>query len=646
MTQPAPSTAELRRSIAAELKAMENEANKAAESGTDAPRGLIERANPGGTVDIGYERPDADPIPQPQLTPDQMRAALGAGPSSANAHPPNTPGYASDDYAPRGAKAVTPPPSLMREGLNLVSGGATEEVLAAEAGADEQSKRDVTGKSLSGYSAEELARLRAAAGYTPRGQAAGPQSFVRVNPGWQPNSKTAQSGATGMDPQDRADVMGLQDIREANLVEGFGGAQDAEANEHRMLLEVQNNKLKAEEAFRRDRDNIQQRYDTERAEEMAKLQRIQTEMESLGKQPRTIREWLDKSGTGTRVTYGLAAALSALGGAIGRRGNQPLNDLFNRTQASINAKVEQDKETFARLGERAKLNDAVYARIRQAAGDDNTALNITKAMYYDALGYMVEQVATQYKLDMQSPQLREFLAKIAKERQALIGETATKIQEQQSQTDKYNPGGVFAVGGGAAKVKDEGPGEGETYFNKQKNEYGKERESRKININEDTIEHLDNFDKVVNSLGVKEQDELWGVMAQVATLKDPKLAAGLVMALPEKQARAAALLIQGVEKRRHALSGANYTVGEGIGDLFKLGGATRAGIRSYRNELAAEKDASIAALGAGYPGGIPEAYESDRVLRRRTGPMVTPGGRSLNPSDMTDKGVTDQPKVR
>lgn len=644
-----PTIGSLRKQIAAELRA-EEERRATADTG---PTGSADPADIGAAL----RARDAPGPTQPSGLPPGLKVvgseqALDPALDPAKIFPGapqpvgnyRTPAEATPGSQIQGAQS--PHNAGGRALLDLVSGGATEEALAAEAEAAERAKKDVTGKDLSGYSPEQLAELDRQRRYSPQQQGSGPQRFVRVAPQWQPGQRTAQTGSTGVDPADRDAIFTLEKGRGINDEEAMLQSQDAEGNKHRMMLEVQNNALQAEEAFRRDQNSIQQRYDTERADQMEKLKQIQTAMDEVGKQPRTIREWLDRSGTGAKVTYGLAAALSALGGAMGRRGNQPLQDLFNRTQASIDSKVKQEQDAYRILGDKAKLSDSIYARIRTATQDDAAALNITKAMYYDALGHMVDQVGTQYKLDMQSPQVLDFMSKLSGRYQDLIKETASKLQVQQSQTDRFNPGGVFAVGGGAKAPEDKGPGAGEKYFNELKHEYGKERESRKINVNEDTIEHLDNFDKVIDGLGVKERDELWGVMAQVATLKDPKLAAGLVMALPERQAKAAALLIQGVEKRRHALSGANYTAGEGIADLFKLGGATRGGIRSYRNELAAEKDASIAALGAGYPGGIPEAYESDRVLRRRTGPMVTPGGRSLNPSDMTDRKVLEQPKVR
>ena len=532
--------------------------------------------------------------------------------------------------------------------LSIASGGATEDVLEAEAGAAEQAKGEVTERGLSGISPEEKIRAFMAATGATQQQA---QQFVRVNPSWQPASRTAATGAAGIDPQSRDDMMTLQKGSEIQRQEGFEQAQEAQANQGRMLLEVQNNRLKAEEAFRRDQDSIQQRYDTERAEQMAKLQKIQDAMEGLGKQPRTIREWLDNSGTGTRLAYGLAAGLSAMGGAIGRRGNQPLQDLFNRTQSNINAKVDQEKEAFSRLGERAKLNDTVYARIRQAAGDDQAALNVTKAMYYDAIGAMVEQIATQYQLDMQSPQLLDFMAKLAKERQALIGETATKIQEQSSQTDRFNPGGVFAVGGGAAS---KGPSAGEKDIREQVMKFGEEMEKRGANVTQQTIEHYDNLIKQMRASGLEKDEMLWGALAQAATAKDPVKATAVLAGLPEKQKHMVSLLLQANERRLHKLSGANLTTGEVLRDMFKQGSYSIDGLQNFNRELKAEWEGIARGVEATV-GGEPDPQGGSRVgnlyygrqgWAGLTSPFVGVNGRALNPTTPGEKRARDTAKLR
>lgn len=531
--------------------------------------------------------------------------------------------------------------------LSAVSGGATEDVLAADAGKEEQAKAEVTERGLSGMSAEEKIRAFMAATGASQQQA---QQFVRVNPSWQPASRTAAEGTTGIDPESRDQMMTLQKGSEIQREEGMLQAQDAQANQGRMLLEVQNNKLQAEEAFRRDQTAIQQRYDTERAEQMAKLQKIQDAMEGLGKQPRTIREWLDTSGTGTRLTYGLAAGLSAIGGAIGRRGNQPLQDLFNRTQASIDAKVNQEKEAFARLGERAKLNDTVYTRIRQAAGDDQAALNVTKAMYYDAIGTMVEQIATQYQLDMQSPQLLDFVAKLAKERQALIGETATKIQQQSSQTDRFNPGGVFAVGGGGSKGRDDAEKDLEERLAK----YGQEAEKRGANTLEATIDHYDNLIGEMRRSGMDKDEKLWGMLAQAAAAKDPAAATGILAGLPPDQRRLVGLMLQANEKRAKELYGANFTMPEMIKDMFKQGGFSIRGLQGFKNELQAERDHIYAGVDPTYGGRpapeggseIGNLYRARKLWSRGTSPNVGVNTRPLNPVDVGEKRSRDSAKLR
>lgn len=537
--------------------------------------------------------------------------------------------------------------------LSAVSGGATEDVLNAEAGAVDQAKGEVTERGLSGISAEEKIRAFMAATGATQQQA---QQFVRVNPSWQPASRTAAQGASGMDPQSRDDMMTLQKGSEIQREEGMLQAQDAQANQGRMLLEVQNNKLKAEEAFRRDQDSIQQRYDTERAEQMAKLQAIQTEMEELGKQPRTIREWLDTSGTGTRLTYGLAAGLSAIGGAMGRRGNQPLQDLFNRTQASINAKVDQEKEAFSRLGERAKLNDTVYARIRQAAGDDHAALNVTKAMYYDAIGTMVEQIATQYQLDMQSPQLLDFMAKLAKERQALIGETATKLQEQSSRTDRFNPGGVFAVGGaGSGKRSPD-----RAQLMEDMKYYSERADKLKVPGKEKSVKFLTRALENMQKAGVTDDDEkFWSAFVAMTSggsagqdsfaVRDARK---LVMALPpEKQAIIQDVLQSGQEQMSDE-AGKALTGNELALQIAKKGGFSINGLRKVRDQLAEARDRDLASIDTVFdpdPSGgstVGNLYR-DRVLWAQTTrpdpilntnpyPAITPG----------EKKVRDGAKLR
>lgn len=530
--------------------------------------------------------------------------------------------------------------------LDLTSGGIVSKVLEADALKGQTAKKEVTEKGLTGISEEE--RLRAfiaATGATPQ-QA---RQFVRVNPSWVPANRTAASGATGMDPESRDQIMTLQKGSEINQEEAFRQGQEAEGLFHQQMLEVQNNRLEAEKRFRDEHQRIQQRYDTERAEQMAELQRIQDAMKSLGKQPRTIREWLDTSGTGKQVTYGLAVALSALGGAIGRRGNQPLQDLFNRTQANINAKVEQEKETHARLGERAKLNDTIYTRIRQAANDDQAALNITKAMYYDAVGQMVEQVATQYKLDIQSPQLLDFMSKLAKERQALIADTALKIQEQSSQTDRFNPGGVFAVGGGAAGGKED-PGKADR--RKRVEEYAKVRADLKIVDDEQTMEAYDNVIRKMEERGIAPGDKIWQAIAAGAT-NDPKFKT-LFQELPSDKQDLVGQIFQAGEVRLHTLSGANTTGIEMLRDIAKHGGYSIQGLRTLRNNIDAARQTKESHLNSGWggdptpDGGFDVANEYADRFRwdRYSNPNLAPNSRSVQPRDVQEKRTRGGAKVQ
>jgi hypothetical protein len=321
---------------------------------------------------------------------------------------------------------------------------------------------------------------------------------------------------------------------------------------------------------------------------MERMGAIQTAMDAVPNAPRTIRAKMDQSGMSDKLGLGLAAAFSVLGGGVLRDGGKSAQTFLGNVQANIDRNVQKEADEFARLGERAKMSDNIYANLRKNLQDDTQAMNITKALYYDAAANAVQQIATQYKMDTQAPQVQSLLAHLAEQRQKLILDTANTMQSQFSQTDKFNPGGVVQVGGGARKDPNEYKS---TDLEKDTQEYGKELEKRGFNMGERAIGLYQKAIDIMQKGGFKNDETFKRAYVMLSNPQGSQAVQAAALASLDKPQREALQYIVAANKEplKH-VSGSNVTAHEMTKNVLENGGYSVESLDEARKILATNRE--------------------------------------------------------
>lgn len=530
-----------------------------------------------------------------------------------------------------------------RSVLNAVSGGATEAVGEAVKSADKNAAEQVQAKQLSGMSPAALAALLAQA--DPSQQSV---TLVRTPGGWVPGTRTEAKGETGKDPRAVREAGKLQDEIEIRSELGATDRQAAERSQYDRIQRVQQNEMQATQEFKRQNDELDDRYNRERQVQLEKMQGIQKAMEQVPNAPRTIAQKLAASGTEDKIRFGLAAAFSIIGGAAMRDGGKSAQTLLDTMQANIDREVKKEQEQYARQGDLFKVSDNIYAHLRQNMGDDRAALNVTKALYYDAMMNAVEQIGTQYKLDMQAPQMMKLMEDLVRERQKLVLDTASTLQDQFSQTDKYRPPGVAAVGGGAARKGDP------EHLTKQLKEYHDAFEKKGGNS---ATRALALYQKAIESMkahGYANDEKFWSVFAAMNSADSPKAQAAILSDanLDPEQRKAMQLIIDAGAEQLKDESGKAVTANELARDIMKKGGYSITSLDTVRDSIAKKRENIYASTDAGFGGGfymgqdgklhneVGDVYRSRQdlsELRRENPGIGTTAPEPIDPSDIEQR---------
>lgn len=526
-----------------------------------------------------------------------------------------------------------PKESGIRDVLNVASGGGTEAVNAAVQGADAQAAGEVEGKGLvrKPMSPEERALLAQQA--DPEGAARG--VLVRTPAGWQPGTRTNAEGTTGKDPNAVRAAMGLQGQAESSDLKQMGGQQAADRTQYELLQKVQQNEFKANQEFKKDADALDARYQQERQVQLEKMQSIQKAMDAVPNAPRTIREKLDASGTTTKIGLGLAAAFSVLGGASLKDGGASAQTFLKTVQANIDRGVQKEADEYARLGKRAEMSTNIYGHLRESMKDDQAAQNITKALYYQAAANTVEQIATQYKMDSQSPQVQGLISHLLRERQKLIMDTASTVQDQVSQTDKYNPGGLVQVGGANRNGK---PGPWEEVIGK----YGQEFDKRGGNSATRAIALYQKAQQEMREGGFANDEKFLSVFAAMNSADSPAAQAAILTDanLNPKQRAALQHVIEAGSEQLKDESGKSVTANELARDIMKKGGYSILSLDTVRDNLAKKRENIYTSVDGtfGGPGNVVgHAYRARVALSEdeRLNPGIgTSEPQAIDPADM------------
>lgn len=500
----------------------------------------------------------------------------------------------------RGAPDIGP-----RKILDAASGGATEAVADAVAGADAQAAGEVQAGTLDSISPQRMAELYAQANPEQR-QA----MYAVVQPHWQPGQRTTADGATGKDPNAVRAAMELQGTSEKAQAQGLQETQVADRAQYEALQKVQQNEMEATKAFKQQNDELQDRYERERLAQESRMAAIQKAMDAVPNAPRTIRERLDQSDFGTKAALGLAAAFSVLGGAMQRDGGKSVQTFLGNMQANIDRGVQKEADEYARLGDRAKMSNNIFANLRSGLQDDRQAMNLTKALYYDAAANAIQQIATQYKMDMQSPQIQQLLQSLAEQRQRLILDTAQTMQSQFSQTDKFNPGGVVQVGGGSAADKYKS-----SDLEKDTQKFGKELDERGFNMGERAIALYQKALEAMRSSGFKNDENF---KRAFVVLSDPNASpatqAGVLLSLGKTEKNALQLIIQANREQLKDTAGRSVTANELTRDVLEKGGYSIDSLDQARQSLAANREQIYSSVAAGYDPRIPSTYDARKEL--------------------------------
>lgn len=482
-----------------------------------------------------------------------------------------------------------------RAGLAIASGGLTERTAESVAGAGGQAKSEVESKTLETLPQDELMGLLAQAGLAPQQQQA---VYATIAPHWQPGQRTSAEGVTGKDPNAVRAAMELQGTSEKAQTQGLKETQEADRGQYEALQKVQQNQMEATKTFKTQHDQLQDRYEQERQQQNDRMATIQKAMDAVPNAPRTIRERMDKTGFSEKAALGLAAAFSVLGGAMQRDGGKSVQTFLGNMQANIDRGVQKEIDEYSRLGDRAKMSNNIYANLRTGLQDDVQAMNLTKALYYDAAANAIQQIATQYKMDMQSPQIQQLLQSLAEQRQKLILDTANNMQSQFSQTDKFNPGGVVQVGGFAGKDPNEYKS---TDLEKDTQKFSKELDERGFNMGERAAAMYQQAIETMRDSGFKNDESF---KRAFVVLSDPKaspgMQAGVLMSLDPKEKKALQLIVSANKEQLKDSSGKSVTANELTRDVLEKGGFSIDSLDQARQSLLANREQIYKGVARGY----------------------------------------------
>lgn len=520
----------------------------------------------------------------------------------------------------------------VRGALNAASGGLTERTSEAVARAPGQAAEEVELGSLQSLSPAQLYQLYLQANPEAAAAAAAGQ-VVRVPAGWQPGNRTSAQGTTGKDPEAVRAAAELQSRGQFHGAMGLEGEQAAERSNLDGMQQVQQNEMRAISLFKQKNDAIQNEYDRDRQATNDRLAAIQKAMSADPNAPRTIRQWLDQSGTTDKLLYGIAAAFSMLGGGISKDGGASSRNLINIVQGNIDRKVQAEKDRFDKLGTMRKLEEGNYARLREAAGDDRAALNITKAMYYDAVINATKQLALQYKWDMQQPAVSRMMEHFMQEKQRLILETAATVQEQASQTDKYNPGGLIQVGGGA-KAQPVYKG---TDLEKDTQEYSKELEKRGANMGERAIGLYQQALDAMKKAGFQGDETFKRALVLLSNPQgDQKQLVGLLATMDPAPRKALQLIISANKEELKDSAGKSVTANELTRDVLEKGGYSPDSLEQARRTLIGNRDQIVRSVDGGFNPVIPKTFWARKQLSPFVNPHPGIGGDTRQPIDPQD----------
>lgn len=174
---------------------------------------------------------------------------------------------------------------------------------------------------------------------------------------------------------------------------------------------------------------------TDRYEEM--MGSLEAEIASIPNAPRTIREKLEQSGVGDRIAFGFAAALSVLGS--GRNGGQSAQNFINNVRTSIDALVMKEKETYDRLGDKAKRFDNVYEKAYKALGDQSAALEVTRKLYMEAADAAIKEQAQRYQAALTGPSTMKAMAEWDLVKSEADLKASGTVKQAAEKTMKYVP---------------------------------------------------------------------------------------------------------------------------------------------------------------------------------------------------------------
>ena len=572
-------------------------------------------------IDPRQFRPREEPSPgpvlaalvKPPLQPGSYDPALGRIPAPGEKFTESVQKGAELRRAHEEADAEVPLAEKVKEtgraALAIASGGATEAVSDAVAGAPGQAANEVTADTLETMSPAQLAQLYAQA--NPEQQQA-LQQFIRVAPQWQPGNRTNAQSSTGKDPNATRAAFALEDQAAKADVGALAQTQAADRGQYEALQKVQQNEMRATQAFKKDADALHDRYDQEREKQLGEMEAVQRAMGKVPDAPRTLRQWVATSGTGDKIALGLAGAFSVLGGAVRRDGGAGVQQLLKTIQGNIDANVKKEMDEKAALGTRLGAANTIYANLERELGSQEKAQNITKALYYDAAANAVQQIATQYKLDVQSPQIQQLLSQLMRKKQELVLSTAATMQEQFSQTDKFNPGGVVAVGGGAAANANKYKS---SDLEKDTQEFSKELEKRGFNMGSRAIGLYQKAIGAMQGAGFKNDEKFKRAFVSIFDPKgDPIRQAAVLATLDPKERSALQYIVEANKEQLKDASGKSVTASELVRDVVAKGGYSIDSLDQARQTLAAGREQIYNDVAGGYDPRIPQTYDARKAL--------------------------------
>jgi hypothetical protein len=589
-----PAIDQVRREIASQLQQHERDLSMGNGAVVEPPQPLDPRSM--------RPKEPGDPGPPP---PGALRAPPDDG--TAAKFTPGQGGWVTNGGDVQGLKDTA------RGALAVASGGLTERTADKVAGAPEQAASEVQGKTLETMTPEGMVELMMRAGVVPAGQKQA--AYALIKPHWQPGTRTDAQGSTGKDPNAVRAAFELQGDSEQAQAKALNQTQAADRTQYDMLGKAQQNEMSAIKSFKSEHDALQSRYEGERQAQMDRMVGIQKAMDAVPDAPRTIRQKMDRSGFSDKAALGLAAAFSVLGGATLRDGGKSVQTFLGNVQANIDRDVKKEADEFARLGERAKMSDNIYAHLRQGVQDDTQAMNLTKALYYDAAANTVQQIATQYKMDTQSPQIQSLLAHLAEERKRLVLDTAQTMQSQFSQTDKFNPGGVVQVGGGAKKDPNEYKS---TDLDKDSQKYSEELEKRGFNMGERAIGLYQGAIEAMRKGGFDKDEKFWRTFAAMNSASGDNAAikqAAILASLPEDKRKAMQLIVEAGRERLKDSSGKSVTANELAREIMTQGGFSIDSLDQVRQTLAANREQIQNSAAGGFDPRVVDRYHARKDLQ-------------------------------